>query len=97
MDIPHSKHIELRRRGASAFLFTGTKAMGLRVSPDDFGTGYSLRSTLKRFPVDYMMIDRSSFREVTATDGAGRSRTRSTRRGVVVRSWLPARSGHEAC
>lgn len=48
-------------------ILTGLKEMGIRIAIDDFGIGYSALSTLKRFPLDTIKIDRSCICDVDST------------------------------
>ena len=54
----------MRDLGLTRRVLETLKGMGATIAIDDFGTGYSSLSYLKKFPVDYLKIDRAFVREI---------------------------------
>jgi EAL domain-containing protein (putative c-di-GMP-specific phosphodiesterase class I) len=50
-------------------ILTALRSLGVRVAIDDFGTGYTTLSTLQRFPLDSIKIDRSFIQGLVGNPG----------------------------
>lgn len=77
LEITESMLITDTRRVLS--VLTDLKALGVKVAVDDFGTGYSSLSYLKKFPLDYLKIDRSFVVDVPGDHGS-----ESIARGIIA-------------
>lgn len=70
IDIEITEYMFIEANKESDSILTTLSNYGISISLDDFGTGYSSLSYLKKFPIDYLKIDKIFLDDYNSEDGA---------------------------
>jgi EAL domain-containing protein (putative c-di-GMP-specific phosphodiesterase class I) len=70
LELELTESMIMREPQAAAATMQQLKALGVKLALDDFGTGYSSLNYLRRFPVDYLKIDRSFISDAASDPSA---------------------------
>ena len=70
IDIEITEYMFLKQSEKNYNVLNDLSNYGVSISLDDFGTGYSSLSYLKKFPIDYIKIDKSFLDDFSTHQGA---------------------------
>ena len=70
LNIELTESVVMREVEAAIGILHEIKEMGVKISIDDFGTGYSSLNYLKKFPIDYLKVDKSFINDITTDPDA---------------------------
>lgn len=70
IDIEITEYMFIEANKESHDILNAISDYGISISLDDFGTGYSSLSYLKKFPIDYLKIDKTFLDDYNTEDGA---------------------------
>nr|WP_269473367.1 EAL domain-containing protein [Hydrogenovibrio marinus] len=89
IDLEITEYLFFEQNKSNSHILHSMRELGVTISLDDFGTGFSSLSYLKKFPIDFLKIDKSFVDDYDTEQGAVFLETivkmaKSLRMGVVA-------------
>ena len=84
LELEVTESLLIRDADATLRIMTALKAMGVKIAVGDFGTCHSSLSTLRRFPLDSLKIDRSVIRTISGIAAAPEEAGAQSSAGAII-------------